>query len=174
RDGVRRAASNSRVFAPAWLWTMAGLLALFAVHAARPFGGADVGTFFGQWVNSAVCLLPGLYIVARALRRQEERAPWLVLGIAATLWGLGNTYFLFAYFTSTAPIPSPADGLWIAFYLTTYAGIVLLMRARIAEFRKSMWLDGLIGGTAVAAVATAIVFDAVLGSVGGSPIAVAT
>jgi two-component system cell cycle response regulator len=105
----------------------------------------------------------------------RRSAQWLLLGIASTLWGVGNTYFLLAYFDAeTVPIPSLADGFWIAFYLTAYLGVVALTRARIAEFRRSMWLDGLIGATAVAAVATAIVFDAVLASAGGSGLSVAT
>ena len=64
--------------------------------------------------------------------------------------------------------------MWIAFYLFSYTGLGLLMRSRLTEFRASAWLDGMIGATAIAAVATAIVFDAVLGAVGGSKWAVAT
>ena len=64
--------------------------------------------------------------------------------------------------------------MWIAFYLLSYAGLVLLMRSRIADVRASAWLDGLIGAAAIAALATAIVFDTVLRAVGGSKWAVAT
>ena len=39
---------------------------------------------------------------------------------------------------------------------------------------QSVWLDGIIGGLAVAAVGTAVVFQAVLKMLGGSPAAVAT
>ena len=64
--------------------------------------------------------------------------------------------------------------MWIAFYLLSYTGLVLLMRSRISEFRASAWLDGMIGATAIAAIAAALVFDTVLGAVGGSKWAVAT
>jgi hypothetical protein len=48
------------------------------------------------------------------------------------------------------------------------------MRRRLTVFRRAFWLDGLIGGLAVASLAAAFVFQAVLKSVGGSPAAVAT
>src|SRR5919109_40264 len=157
------------------LWFTTALLGLFAVHSLWPFGGAAVDTFFARWLNSVLSVAPGLCVLAHAWRRPRERAPWMLLGLAATLWGVGNTYFLVAFFYSdTVPIPSLADAFWIAFYVTAYVAIVLLMRKRIAEFRGSMWLDGLIGATAVAALATAIVFDAVLASAGGSSLSVAT
>ena len=168
-------ATQRRSFSAALLSGTTGLLAFFAVHAIWPFGGELGRVAIGRWVNALVCLLPGLYILAAALRSRRERAAWLVLGVASTLWGIGNSYFLVAFWDAdTVPIPSAADGLWIAFYLTTYTGVVLLMRSRIAGFRGSMWLDGLIGATAVASVATAIVFREVLGSAGGSPLSVAT
>jgi two-component system cell cycle response regulator len=170
-----RAAASQRLFPPALLWGLAGLLAFFTLHAVWPFGGEIGRVGVGRWLNAVVCLLPGLSIVALALRSQKERAAWFVLGVAATLWGVGNTYFLVAFWDAdTVPIPSAADVLWIAFYLLTYTGVVLLMRSRIAGFRASMWLDGLIGATAVASVGTAIVFHEVLRTAGGSPLSVAT
>ena len=112
-------------------------------------------------------------MVARAIRVSKERLAWSFIGAGLTLWGIGNVYYLF-FLGDPAPIPSAADAMWIVFYLLSYAGLILLMRARISEFRPSAWLDGMIGASAIAAVATAIVFDAVLGAVGGSKWAVAT
>ena len=51
---------------------------------------------------------------------------------------------------------------------------MLLLRSRAGHLRASLWLDGVIGGLAVAAVGTAVVFQAVLGATGGSRAAVAT
>ncbi len=55
------------------------------------------------------------------------------------------------------PLPSLADALWLAFYPATYVAIVLLVRARVREFRASLWVDGLVGALAVAALGAALV-----------------
>ena len=120
-----------------------------------------------------VCVAPGIWVIGRAIRVRRERLAWSVIGAGLLLWGIGNLYYLF-FLHDPIPIPSPADGMWIAFYLLSYTGLVLLMRGRVSEFRASAWLDGMIGATAIAAVATAIVFDTVLRAVGGSRWAVAT
>ena len=150
-----------------------GLLALFALHAVTRLGGATVDDLFDRWLNAAICVAPGLFVAGRVLRVRKERLAWSFIGAGLTLWGIGNVYYLF-FLHDPIPIPSPADGMWITFYLLSYAGLVLLMRARISEFRASGWLDGMIGATAIAAAATAVVFDAVLNAVGGSKWAVAT
>jgi two-component system, cell cycle response regulator len=155
------------------LAVVSGVLALFAVHAQTRFGGASVDDLFDRWVNAAICIAPGTFVVVRAIRVRNERLAWSFIGAGLTLWGIGNVYYLF-FLSDPVPIPSAADAMWIVFYLLSYTGLILLMRERISEFRPSGWLDGMIGATAIAAVATAIVFDAVLGAVGGSKWAVAT
>src|SRR4051812_47767008 len=156
-----------------WLVPMSAVLALFTLHALVPFGGASVDDLFARWLNSIVCVAPGIFVLARAVRVRRERLAWTLIGAGLTLWGIGNIYYLF-FLHDPVPIPSPADGMWIVFYLLSYAGLVLLMRSRIAAVRASSWLDGLIAAAAIAALATAIVFSTVLHAVGGSKWAVAT
>src|SRR6478736_826046 len=150
-----------------WLVPLSVVLALFTVHALVPFGGASIDDFFARWLNAVVCVAPGLFVLGRAIRVRRERLAWSLIGAGLTLWGIGNVYYLF-FLHDPIPIPSPADAMWITFYVLSYAGLVLLMRSRIAAVRASAWLDGLIGAAAIAALATAIVFDSVLHAVGGS------
>ena len=42
-----------------------------------------------------------------------------------------------------------------------YAGIVLLVRARVPRFHASLWLDGAIGALAIAAVGAAVMYRAI-------------
>jgi two-component system cell cycle response regulator len=156
-----------------WLALMTVFLGLFAVRAVTQFGGATIDDLSSRWLNAVICIAPGIWVIARAIRVRRERLAWSVIGAGLLLWGIGNVYYLF-FLHDPIPIPSPADGMWIAFYLFSYTGLGLLMRSRLTEFRASAWLDGMIGATAIAAVATAIVFDTVLGAVGGSKWAVAT
>ena len=50
----------------------------------------------------------------------------------------------------------PADVGFLAVYPPAYVAIVLLLRSRVDHMRSSLWLDGVIGGLAVAAVGTAV------------------
>ena len=117
---------------------MSVLLAVFTLHAVTQFGGATVDDVFARWVNAVICVAPGLFVLGRALRVRRERGPWLLIGAGLLLWGIGNVYYLF-FLSDPIPIPSAADAMWITFYLLSYAGLVLLMRARIASVRASAW-----------------------------------
>ena len=62
------------------------------------------------------------------------------------------------------PIPSPADAGYLLFYPLAYAGLIVLVRARIGSFPATRWLDGLIVGTAVAALAAALALGPIVGA----------
>ena len=105
----------------------------------------------------------------RGLRVREERLAWLVLGAAMLCWSGGFVYWtIFIVRDPSPPYPSPADALWLAYYPAAYVALVLIIRSRIREFQKSLWLDGVIGGLAVASVGAALMFGAVLSSTGGN------
>jgi diguanylate cyclase (GGDEF)-like protein len=158
-----------------WLYAATAGLVLFVGYAVAPFGGAPGEQAIGRWLNAGIGVAPGLYCVGRGLTRRRERLAWLLLGIGSTAWGLGAVWYLTAYYEAdSVPFPSPADVGYLGFYPFAYAGLVLLVRSRLTEFRRTLWLDGLIGGLAVAALAVAVVFQAVLDQVGGSPEAIAT
>ena len=72
------------------------------------------------------------------------------------------------------PYPSLADAFWLAVYAPIYVALLLLLRSRAGAVRRSVWLDGVIAGLAVAAVGTAVVFQAVLEATSGSKAAIAT
>ena len=57
---------------------------------------------------------------------------------------------------------SPADALYLVFYPCCYVALVLLLGAHLRELRIGMWLDGLIGGLAAAAVGAAVVLPPIL------------
>ena len=149
---------------------------LLAVYFAV---GPDEGflrDFANKWLYNAVILAAGLICVARAAWGDGERLAWLLFGVAVLLWCIGDTYYVFVLMDlESPPYPSFADVFWLAVYPPSYVALVLLLRARLAGFRASLWLDGLIGALAAAALGTAVVFDAVLDATGGAnPMAVAT
>ena len=57
---------------------------------------------------------------------------------------------------------TPADALYLVFYPCCYVALVLLVGAHLRELRIGMWLDGLIGGLAAAAVGAAVVLPPII------------
>jgi diguanylate cyclase (GGDEF)-like protein len=153
------------------------LLALAAAYAVESLlvTGGVVDRFFDAWVYNGLLLAACGCCFARAFLVRAERLPWLLLSCGLLLWTIGDLYFYFFLSGSeTPPVPSLADPFYLAFYPISYVALALLLRRRMRRFHGHLWLDGLIASLAVAALGTAIVFDQVLSSTGGSALVVAT
>jgi two-component system, cell cycle response regulator len=154
---------------------LAVCVALFAVDYQLQLAHGRLGSFLDDWLYNGVLVGAGLLCIWAAFRSRRERLAWALLGTAVVVWGVGDTYYTIALSgLDPIPYPSPADWLWLAFYPLAYAALGALVRARIGHFTLTMWLDGLIGALVVAALAVAVVFQTVLTSTSGSPVAVAT
>lgn len=128
-----------------------------------------------QWVYDPLMIGTGALCVARGVVRRRDRLAWALMGAAVAAWGIGDTIWTFAIENDPSPpFPSIADVGFLAVYPFAYASILLLLRSRMGTLRGSLWLDGVIGGLSVAAIGTAVVFQAVLDTIGGSPASVAT
>ena len=153
------------------------LLALTGVYAVESLlnvpGGVDL--FFDEWIYNALLVAASGACLARGLFVRAERVPWLLLGAGLSLWTIGDLYYLFALSDrDVIPIPSLSDLFYLAFYPVVYVALVLLLRARIDQFRGNLWLDGVIASLAVAALGAAVIFDEVISTTGGSTLVVAT
>jgi diguanylate cyclase (GGDEF)-like protein len=127
---------------------------------ADPAGG--LGNFFEAWVYPALIGVAGLLCLARAGRTRVERAAWLVLGAGLVSWTAGEAWYsLFLADLESPPVPGVPDVLWLAFYPACYAALVMLVHARQDKLHFSLWLDGVIGAFAVAAIGAAGVFVAI-------------
>jgi len=139
---------------------LAALLGSLAVHLA--YTALDVGagnelvdTIVNRWGQQVVMAAAIALCALRVRRDDPDRGAWLALTIALGLWGLGNTYWNAVLYTvEQPPFPSPADAGWLAFYPFAYLCLGLHARRTIRGLPPSMWLDGLIGVLAVAAVGT--------------------
>jgi len=68
---------------------------------------------------------------------------------ALTSSAVGSIGWALAYSSTPSrqlPWISYADLGWLAYYPLAYAAIVLMVRARVREFTRSTWLDGLVSG----------------------------
>lgn len=136
---------------------------LFALHAATSFGGEPVDDLFGIWIYDALMLGAAAGCLARAVLVERERLAWALLGTGLLLWTGGEIYYSVAFAgTEDVPIPSLADAGYLAFYPFAYVGLIVLMRQRIGSFPATRWLDGLIVGSAVAALAAALALEPIV------------
>jgi two-component system cell cycle response regulator len=160
-----------------------GLLAVLAFGTAAYVAYAALGlnrheslaTVFDNWVYYGLLLGASGACLARGVFGDGERHAWLALGIAALSWTIGDLYWVFFLRDdATVPFPSISDAFYLGFFPPAYVSFVLLLRARLRDVPRSLWLDGLIAGLTASGLGAALVFQAVLDATEGSAIAVAT
>jgi len=169
---------SSRMRAIVLLGGLVGLclLAAFTAHAVIGLGGSDTDALFNTWIYNALLLMGAAACLLRALLVRREHAAWALLGAGILLYACGEIYYSAVLAgQASVPIPSPADGAYLAFYPLAYAALGMLLRERIGSFPVARWLDGAIVGSAVAALAAALVLSPIVdASSEGSTLAVAT
>ena len=139
-----------------------------------PIEALDV--FFARWLSALAFTLAALVIAARAISTKPLSTGWLLIAAGQACWAFGISYFaLVLWNTDPMPYPSLADAGWLAFYVPTLAGIVLLIRARTAGRTETVtMLDAAIGALAISAAGAALAFGAIVDATGGSSLAIAT
>ncbi len=152
------------------------LLAAFVAHVAVGFGGRSTDALFNTWIYSALMLTSAAACLLRAALVRRERLAWALLGVGLLLYTGGEIYYAAVLSgQASVPIPSPADGGYLAFYPLAYAALIALLRARIGAFPVARWLDGAIVGSAVAALAAALALGPIVdASSEGQTLAVTT
>ncbi len=138
------------------------LLGGTAVVALHDWLGIGAGLDFAisEALYDAVVLGAGIACLLRASDYPRERAAWLFIGAAILCWGAAEIYWTaFIEGNASAPYPSPADVGYLVFYPLAYAGLAMLVRARVHEIKWRLWMDGLIAALGTAALGTAFVFD---------------
>ena len=159
-----------------WLRALQALLALavagYAAQGALNGGGSEV---WETWVYPGLILAAGGLCLQRAVTERRDRYAWSALALGMLLWVAGEAYYtLFLADLESVPTPSVSDVLWLAFYPCCYTGLVPIMYGRRERLRLTLWLDGLIGALAVAAVGAALVFRAIVASGGGDATLIGT
>jgi two-component system, cell cycle response regulator len=138
-----------------------------ALHGAGVIGGSD--GFYIDWLYTALQWGTAAVCVARVVLVARDRLAWgalsgyLVLTAVADLsWTLHFNHF------EEPPLPNWSDPIYLLAYPCGYAGMLLLLRSRLRPFRPSLWLDGAVGGLALAALTTAVLFGPALSEAEGN------
>ena len=136
---------------------------------------AGVHSVFDKRVHLFVLLIASALTLWRAVTRRGERLAWGLIGAGVLAWTLGEIYYtLVLWDLPTIPIPSLADGGYLAFPVLAFAGICTLARARVHGASKTLWADGLVAALAVGAASAAVVLEAVVVHTSGHPLEVIT
>lgn len=142
-------------------------VAVIAARTALGLGGSAYDPdFFSlyslcEFAAAALCL-------ARAARKEEERAAWLWLGLAQLSSFLGDTLEYALYGNGSYPSPGLLDVFWLASYPLSAAGLALLVHARFPKPEPARWLEALQATMLVSAVGLLVVFQPALHSTHGS------
>jgi signal transduction histidine kinase len=153
------------------LWTTFGCVTIHAVHGL--LGGS--APLLNDWLYNGVLMSATCICLSRGVLVPSERAAWLMIGTGLASWTVGDLYWtLHLANLDTVPFPSIADAFYLVLYPALYTGIVLLVRARVLRFHRSLWLDGAIGALGTAALGSAILYPVFQSAIGGDPATVAT
>ena len=147
------------------------LAAHYRFDIGSPIGGEALWDRIYTLVQVGVVVV----LLMRAYTLRRERAAWLAFAAAVFFFAAGDLYWtLELRELDEIPVPSAADAGYLLFYPAAYVGLVLLVRSRADRFERSLWLEGLIGGLAAAAVGAALLFQPILDSTEGDAIVVGT
>jgi two-component system, cell cycle response regulator len=141
-----------------------------------PLRSALHGPAFGKLAYWIVVVGASLLTIARARSiRGREGLAWGLIGLGSLLWASADVYWTVVLSKhEVIPVPSISDAGYLAFYPLVFAGLCLLLRARVEGTPRTLWVDGITAALAAGALSAAIVLQTVLDTVGGDALGVAT
>jgi diguanylate cyclase (GGDEF)-like protein len=150
------------VLASRTIWIV-GLL-IVGAHAAYTVFGIGRGHWdwlVSMWTPAVVFTICTAVVACRALPRRRDRLAWLCLAVGMALYAVAS--IALAAGEDPNVFPAVSDFFSWALYPFALATIWLLARVQRGSVRGDLWLDGVIGGLAVAAAGVVVVFLLVIG-----------
>jgi diguanylate cyclase (GGDEF)-like protein len=133
------------------------VVGLYLLLLVLPSGFIPDG-FRDELVGNGVLALATLVVVVRGIRHREDRWWSWCLAVGLGSFTVGDVlYANVVQFMDPAPYPSAADFGYIGLYPSVVAALILFVRRGTVRVRRSMLLDGLVAGLALAAFAGAFV-----------------
>jgi len=176
-----RSASRHRAPRPVrWAVVLQALLLLppvlfivSTVPGVRPAAGYEF--WLDGVLNNVAYESAAVLCAVRTRSSGGHRRAGYLLAAGLALYGGGNVFWTVAVRPLVVqPFPSGADVLFLAFYPLAFAALVLIAKRRDARHARSLWLDGIVGATGVAAIAAAATIGPILDAGQGSWAAIAT
>jgi signal transduction histidine kinase len=157
------------------LWALLGFVLAHAAYGISSLDDPALESIFNDWIYNGVLVAAAAACYGRAVIVPRERWAWLAIAVGLTSFAVGELYWtVHLSDLDEIPYPSPADGFYLCLYPALYAGIMMLVRARVPRFHASVWLDGAIGALGTAALGSAILYPVIKSGTGGDAATVAT
>ncbi len=144
-------------------------LAAYAAHSLTGLPGHGLDGFFEDVLFNALLFASAALCLLRASFARAERGAWGALGVGLGCWAIGEVLFTVSPSSVTdSPFPGSSDFFWLIFYPAAFLSLGLLVRARVRHFYPSLWLDGVVGALAVAALSSQFLLPSIISASGGS------
>ncbi len=143
-------------------------LSVYVLHSLVGLGGRPLGPLFEDVVYNALLGVGALLCLLRAVTAERERAAWAAMGIGLASWTAGEILNTVDPGLLAGSFPATTDLLWLGFFPATFVALGLLVRARVRHAHASLWLDGLVGSLAVAALACQFLLGPLVKGTGSS------
>ncbi len=151
------------------------LLATYVVTSftvARPEDGFHL--LLDGYLSNVVMLLIMVSAGLRAALAARLRGPHCALALAIACWTAGDLLWTTVVRNlDPEPWPSVADAFYLGFYPLAVVALIAFMRHQAGTARLGLWLDGLVGGLAMAALGSALFLQPIIEATSGSPTAIA-
>ncbi len=127
--------------------------AAFAAFSALDRSATHYAVLADSW-SAALNLAAAALVAVRARRVTADRVAWGLIAAGMASSATGDV--VYAAWVPDGQSPSAADPGYLALYPLVYAGLLLLMRARLKRVPVPVRLDSVLCGLVVAAVAAAL------------------
>lgn len=129
-----------------------GVIAFTVSSVVRP--NAGLGIVSAAALFTALTVVAAGLIALRAYRVPADRLAWALIAAGMASSAVGDV--VYALWVPNGRSPSVADPEYLAYYPFVYAGLLLLMRARLKRLPMPIQLDSFICALTLAAVAAAL------------------
>jgi diguanylate cyclase (GGDEF)-like protein len=129
-----------------------GVIAFTVTSVLYP--GAGHSVLFSTSLYSVLNVAAAALIAVRAYRLRADRVAWSLIAAGMAFSALGDV--VYALWVPNGQSPSAADPEYLPYYPLVYAGLLLLMRARLRRVPHAIRLDSLVCALAIAALAAAL------------------
>lgn len=147
-------------------WLLGALLAWLFVYevCVLVHSGPMHGIFVGRPAHVIIGFVGGLVCAVGALRHTGgQRVGWLLVALGVMGWTAGEVYWTTVLLDEESiPVPSPADIGYLMFPLLSFPGLACVMRARVRDVPRVLWVDGITAALAIGALAAAVVVPTVV------------